>query len=82
MPPAVKLAAAICARPALDPDIIAAEIDSLAPACSPFGLPVHVSRSKCHMYSSNHCNGRAHPIEYIHDDNCMGDNWTCWGRQD
>jgi hypothetical protein len=26
VPPAVKLAAAICARPALDPDIIAAEI--------------------------------------------------------
>jgi hypothetical protein len=25
-----------------DPDIIAAEIDSQIPICSPFGLPVHV----------------------------------------
>jgi hypothetical protein len=30
VPPAVKLAAAICARPALDPDIIAAEIVEVA----------------------------------------------------
>jgi hypothetical protein len=26
-------------------DIIAAEIDSQIPICSPFGLPVHVGRS-------------------------------------
>ena|SRR5947208_7346615 len=29
-----------------DPDFIAAEIDSRIPICSPFGLPVHVVRSR------------------------------------
>ena len=47
MPPAVKLAAATCAQPALDPDIIAAEIDSLVPARSVAAatLTVHLARS-------------------------------------
>ena len=29
-----------------DPDVIAAEIDSQLPICLPFGLPVHVVRSR------------------------------------
>jgi hypothetical protein len=46
MPPAVKLAAVFSVPPTLDPDVIAAEIDSLVPTHSPFGLPVHVLRSR------------------------------------
>ena len=40
-----------------DPDIIAAEIDSQIPICSPSGLPVHVVRSRelrCRRPASRH----------------------------